>query len=156
MNAKEEIFIHNLMQNEHHMTRTSSPFSKPVTAPLDLLLLTRSSEDVAYGARRVDEHEPPREPLPAVAGGAHLVADVADDADLALGLLVLAAQCGEVAVLPVGGAVAVDVRPRRRAVLVGRAGALLDHALEEAPHIYSWDGGAGGLAEEPRYHHEEQ
>ena len=44
-----------------------------------------------YGARRVDEHEPPREPLPAVAGGAHLVANVADHADLALGLLVLAA-----------------------------------------------------------------
>ena len=44
-----------------------------------------------YGAGRVDEHEPPREPLPAAAGGAHLVADVADDADLALGLLVLAA-----------------------------------------------------------------
>ena len=45
-----------------------------------------------YGARRVDEHEPPGEPLAAAPGGAHLVANVSDDADLALGLLVLAAS----------------------------------------------------------------
>ena len=49
----------------------------------------------------------------------------------------LNSQCGDVTILSVRGAVTVDVRAGGRAILVGRAGCPIDHALEEGPDVDS-------------------